>query len=91
MINQGKPMFPSKLANLRRNPGENPGLGSIPLKFIVIFKQAQRAVELSNKAGSRSRPESTGTNSTIRSYLYPIYRTPTDDPIYGRKNGPRWG
>ena len=36
-------MFPSGLANLKRNPG----VGSIPLKSIVIFKLAQRVVELS--------------------------------------------
>ena len=25
--------------------------------------------------------------STVRGYLYPVHRTPTDDPIYGRGNG----
>ena len=49
----------------------------------MIFKQAQRAVELSFRADSRSRLESAGSNSTVRSYLYPVNRTPTDDPIYG--------
>ena len=34
-------MFPLGLANLKRNPG----MGSIPLKSLVIFKQTQRAVE----------------------------------------------
>ena len=29
--------------------------------------------------------------STVRDYLYPVHRTPTDDPIYGGGNGPRWG
>ena len=29
--------------------------------------------------------------STVRGYLYPVHRTPTDDPIYGGGNGPRWG
>ena len=50
MINSyaGKPVFPLGQANLRRNPGENLGVGLIPLKSIVIFKQAQRAVELSS-------------------------------------------
>ena len=36
-------MFPLGLANLKRNPG----MGSIPLKSRVIFKQAQRSVEQS--------------------------------------------
>ena len=72
-------MFPTGLANLKRNPG----VGSIPLKFIVIFKKAKRAVELSNRAGPRSRSESAGANITVRSYPYPVNRTPTDDPIYG--------
>ena len=35
----GTPVFPSGLANLKRNHGENSGVGSIPLKSIVIFKQ----------------------------------------------------
>ena len=41
-------MFPPGLANLKQNLGKNSGVGSIPLEFIAIFKQAQRAVELSN-------------------------------------------
>ena len=53
------------------NPGDNRDLDLISLKSIVIFKQAQRAVGLSNRAGSRSRPESAGINSTVRGYLYP--------------------
>ena len=80
-------VFPPVLVNLKRNPGENPGVGSIPLKSIVIFKKAQRAVELSIRTGSRSRSESAGINSTVRSYLYPVNRTPTDDPIYGEGMG----
>ena len=83
----GTPVFPSGLANLKRNPGENPGVNSIPLKSIVTFKQAQSSVELSFWAGSRSRSESAGTNSTIRSCLYPVNRTLTDDPIYGEGMG----
>ena len=43
----GTPVFPQWLANLKRNLDENPGMGLIPLKSIVIFKQAQRIVELS--------------------------------------------
>ena len=81
----GTPVFLLRLSNLKRNPDEKPGLGSIPLKSIVIFKQAQRAVELSNRTGSRSRSESAGIKSTVRSYLYPVNRTQTDDPIYGRE------
>ena len=50
---------PSGLENLERNPGENlcenTCLGLISLKSIVIFKQDQRAVELSNKASSRKQ------------------------------------
>ena len=72
-------MFQSGIVNLKRNPG----VGSIPQKFIVIFKQAQGAVELSNRTGSRSRSKSADINSTVRSYLYPVNRTPTDDLIYG--------
>ena len=70
-------MFPPGLANLKRNLG----MGSIPLKSIVIFIQAQRAVELST-TGSRCRSESAGTDSTVRSNLYLANRIPTDDPIY---------
>ena len=43
----GTPELPPGLANLKQNSDENPGVGSIPLKSILIFKQAQRAVELS--------------------------------------------
>ena len=50
----------------------------------MIFKQAQRAVELSVRAGSRSRSDSAGINSTVGSYLYLANRTPTDDSIYGK-------
>ena len=32
-------MFPPGLTNFKRNPGENADVGSIPLKFIVIFKK----------------------------------------------------
>ena len=69
----------------------NPGIGSIPFKSIVIFKQTQRSVELSNRTGPRSRPESAGPNGTVRSYLYLVNRTPTDYPTYGGGNGPREG
>ena len=79
-------MFLSGLANLKRNPGENPSMGSIPLMSILIFKLAQRAVELS-ATSFRSRSESAGINSTVRCYLYPVNRTPTDDPIYGEGIG----
>ena len=79
--NWGTPVFPPGLPNLKRNPG----VGSIPLKSIVIFKQPQRAFELSNRTGSWSRLESAGTKSNVRSYLYPVNRIPTDDPIYGRE------
>ena len=75
-------MFPSGLADLKRNPDQNFGVGSIPLKSKVIFKQAQRAIELSKSVGSKNRSESAGINSIIRSYLYPVNRTSTDDPIY---------
>ena len=37
----------TRTCDSKRNPGKNPGMGSIPLKFILIFKQTQRAVELS--------------------------------------------
>ena len=76
----GTPVLPSGLANLKRNPGENPEVGSIPFKSIMIFKQTQRAVELST-TGSRIRSKSAGTNSTVRGDLYPVKRMPTDDPI----------
>ena len=84
---RGTPVSPPGRANLKRNPG----VGSIPLKSIVIFKQAQRAVELPFRADSRSKSESAGTNNTVRSYLYPVNRTLTYDPIDGGGNGPRWG
>ena len=70
LILLGTPMSPLGLTNLKRNPGENLGVGSILLKSIVISKQAQRVVELSNRTGSSSSSESAGINSTIRSYLY---------------------
>ena len=75
-------MFPSGLADLKRNLGKNFGVDLIPLKSKVIFKQAQRAVEWSKMVGSRNRSESAGINSIVRSYLYPVNRTPTDDPMY---------
>ena len=53
----------------------------------MIFKQTQRAVELSNRTGSRSRSESDGANSTVRNYLYPTNRTQIDDPIYWEGEG----
>ena len=84
-------MFPLELENLKRNPSENSGVGLITLKSLVIFKQAQRAVELSNRTDSRSRLESDGINSTVRSYSYLINITPIDDPVYRGGNGPRWG
>ena len=34
-------VFPPRLANLKWNPGENPGLGSIPLKSIMIFNKSK--------------------------------------------------
>ena len=81
---RGIPVFPPKLANLKRNPG----VCLITLKFIVIFKQTQRAVELSNRTDSRSRLESDGINSTVRSYPYLINKTPIDDPVKGGGNRP---
>ena len=76
-------VFLSGLAKLKRNPGENLGMCLIPLKSIMIFKQVKRTVELSIRTGSQCRSESASMNSTVRGYLYPINRTPTDDPIYG--------
>ena len=78
----GTPVFSSGLANMKRKIG----VGSIPLKSIVFFKQAQRAVGLS-RTGSRSRSESAGTNSIVRSFLYLLIGSPIDDPIYGREMG----
>ena len=86
-FNWGTPVFPSGLANLKRNPGENFVVGLIPLKSIVIFKQAQITAELSFRADSWSRSESAGINSTVRSYLYLVNRTPIDDPVYGEELG----
>ena len=57
-------MFPPGLANLKRNPDENPGVDLIPLKSVVFFKQTRRAVQLPIWAGSRSRSESDGINMT---------------------------
>ena len=73
------------LANLKRNPD----ISSISFKSIVTFKQAQRDVEL-YMTGSRSRSESAGTNSTVRSYLYSVNRTWLMIPYTGRK-WIRWG
>ena len=75
-------MLPSGLADLKRNPCENFDVGSISLKSKVIFEQVQRAIELSKSVDSRNRSESAEINSIVRSYLYPVNRTPTDDPIY---------
>ena len=44
---RGTLVFPPGQTNLKRNPGDNPGVGSIPFKSIVTFKQAQWDVELS--------------------------------------------
>ena len=84
-VNKGTPAFSQGLANWKRNPNENPGVGLILLKSIMIFKQAQRSVELSDKTSSRSGSKSAVANSTVRDYLYPVNRTPIDDPISGRE------
>ena len=70
------------------NPDENPGVGSIPLKSIVIFKQPNRPLNCWIRTDSRSGSEFAVINSTVKSYMYPVNRTPTDDHIQGG-NGPR--
>ena len=81
LYEQKTPVFPSGQANLKRNPGENPDVDSIPLKYIMIFKQAEWIFELSNRTDSRSKSELAGINNTVRSYLYSVNTTPTDYPI----------
>ena len=78
----GTPVFPLGLANLRRNPG----VSSIPLKSTDLQTSPNKCWIVYWK-GSRSRSESAGINSTVRSYLYPVHRTPTDDSIYGEGMG----
>ena len=76
-------MFPLRLPNFKRDSG----MGFIPLKSSVNSNK-HKECWISLKGGnSRSRKESAGTNSTVRCYLDPVNRTPTDDPIYGGGNG----
>ena len=66
-------MFPPGLENLNRNPGESHGVGSIPLKSIVIFKRVQRTAEMSFRTGSRSRSESTDEIALLKAaYIWSI-------------------
>ena len=78
----GTPVFPSGLANLRQNPG----VGSISL-MSTDFQTSPKKCWTVYWTGSRNRSESASINSTVRSYLYPVSRTPTDDPIYGEGMG----
>ena len=87
---RGTPVFLSGLANLKQNPGENHGMGSIPLKS-TDFQTSPNKFWTVYWTVLRSRLEFSDSNSTVRSYLYPVNRKSTDDPIYGGGNGPRWG
>ena len=81
-------MFPSGIAAaLRRNPDEKLAAGSIPhpgpllrtsqsaVEFLIPIKWILEAVENWMDIG------------TVRSYPYPVHRTPTYDPIYEGGNG----
>ena len=90
--NRETPVFPLGIAALRRrNLGEKMVAGSIPLKghFWELLNRLLNFWYWSDEFEKQTRTRK-GT-STVRSYLYPVHRTPTDDPIYGGGNGPRWG
>ena len=86
---QGTPVFPPGQANLKQSPGENPGVGSIPLQSIVTSNKPKSCWTVDG-TGSKSRSESAGANSTVGGCLYPVNRTQTDDPINGEEWA-RWG
>ena len=50
----GTPVFPPGLTNLKRNPGENPGVGSIPLKS-NDFQTAKTTVKLLDKKNEKEQ------------------------------------
>ena len=86
------PVFPLGIAALRRrNLGEKMVAGSIPLKghFWELLNRLLNFWYWSDEFEKQTRTRK--VTSTVRSYLYPVHRTPTDDPIYGGGNGPRWG
>ena len=89
---QETPVFPLGIAALRRRKlGEKMVAGSIPLKghFWELLNRLLNFWYWSDEFKKQTRTRK--VTSTVRSYLYPVHRTPTDDPIYGGGNGPRWG
>ena len=85
------PVFPLGIAALRRrNPGEKMVAGSIPHKghFWELLNRLLNFWYWSDEFEKQTRTRK--VTSTVRSYPYPVHRTPTDDPIYGGRNGPRW-
>ena len=82
------PVFPLGIAALqRRNPGEKMVAGSIPLKghFWELLNRLLNFWCWSDEFEKQTRTRK--VTSTVRGYLYPVHRTPTDDPIYGGGNG----
>ena len=77
------PMFPSGIADLRRrNLGEKLVADSIPHQG-PLLRTSQLAVEfLILIRWILEAAENWWAIGTVRSYLYPVHRTPTDDPIY---------
>ena len=81
-------MFPLGIAALRRrNPSEKMVAGSIPHqgpllehlnKLLNFWYWSDEFVK---------QPRTRKATSTVRGYLYPVHRTPTDDPIYGEGMG----
>ena len=82
------PVFSSGIAALRRrNPDRR--MARVRSYILAIFSgTSQSAVEfLIPIRWIREAVESKLVIGTVRSYLYPVHRTPTDDPIYGEGMG----
>ena len=82
------PVFPLGIAALRRrNPGEKLVAGSILLKghFWELLNRLLNFWYWSDEFEKQIRTRK--VISTARNYLYPVHRTPTDDPIFGGGNG----
>ena len=82
------PVFPLGIAALRRrNPGEKMVAGSIPHQgpLLIPLNRLLNFWYWSDEFEKQTRTWK--VTSTVRGYLYPVHRTPTDDPIYGGGNG----
>ena len=82
------PVFPLGIAAIRRrNPGEKMVTGSIPHQgpLLIPLNRLLNFWYWSDEFEKQARTRK--VTSTVRGCLYPVHRTPTDDPIYGGGNG----